>query len=183
MTALYFVRNGRTEEGTGFEANPSLDEIGCQQAESVAKQLGFLKRMPVYVSPQNRALETAKPLARSWGATVQVDEDVSLMPLPPQSPECDRKAWLMRFMKGSWADAPAVQTAWRENCLKRLRAMPGDAVIFSHFIVINMVVGAAIGDDRVVVFQPDNGSITIVENDGGKLSLVERGREAATWLL
>ena len=39
---------------------------------------------------------------------------------------------------------------------------------------------AAIGDDRATIFSPGNGSITIFETDGTRLSLIEKGREAET---
>ena len=54
------------------------------------------------------------------------------------------------------------------------------AVIFSHFIAINVAVGHATGEDRVRVFRPDNGSITTFETDGGTLRLITLGREAET---
>ncbi|MBU6299714.1 MAG: hypothetical protein KGJ79_15310 [Alphaproteobacteria bacterium] len=43
-----------------------------------------------------------------------------------------------------------------------------------------MIVGAATGDDRVVVCQPNNDLNTTVDVIDGKLSLVEFGRQAAT---
>ena len=42
---------------------------------------------------------------------------------------------------------------------------------------------AALNDDRIVSFQPDNCSVTILESDNGKLRLVERGHEAQTQVL
>lgn len=182
MARLFLVRNGRTEEGPGFEVNPRLDEVGKQQAEFVAHKLGFLPRMMILSSPQRRALEMAEPLSRAWLMKPVIDEQVTLMPLP-SADVCDRAQWLVAFMKSSWSDAPREQRRWRDNCLASLAQQKEDVVIFSHFVVINMIVGAATGDDRVVVFQPDNGSITIMTAVDGKLSLVELGRQAATWLL
>ena len=53
-------------------------------------------------------------------------------------------------------------------------------MIFSHFIAINVAAGAALGDDRLVAFRPDNCSVTVFETKGSSLSLVEKGREAET---
>lgn len=182
MARIYLVRNGRTEEGAGFEVNPGLDEVGVEQANAVAELLGSLAAMTILTSPQRRARETAKPLALKWHATPMVDETISLMPMP-EAGTSDRKAWLLAFMKGAWRDAPEAQQHWREACLARLGVLRHDTVIFSHFVVINMIVGAALEDDRVTVFQPDNGSITIMEIADGRLTLLERGRQAATRLL
>jgi broad specificity phosphatase PhoE len=182
MTCLYLVRNGRTEEGAGFEVDPPLDDVGRIQAESVAGLLESLPNLKIVSSPQRRALETAAPLLRKRNVSPIVDESLTVMPLPDKE-TCDRKAWLVRFMKSRWCDAPEMQVRWRKECLARLSSVRVDTVLFSHFVVINMVLGGAIGDDRVTVFEPDNGSITILETTGGKLKLLERGRQAATWLL
>lgn len=179
MGRLYLVRNARTDEGTGFESNPRLDDVGQEQAEAVVRKLGHLRHVKILTSPQRRAMETAAPLARYCGVTPVVDQSVALMPLP-SADTCDRKDWLLAFMKSSWRDAPPQQARWRESCLATLASHAGDVVVVSHFIVINMIVGAATGDDRVIVFQPDHGSVTVLDAAEGKLSLVELGRQAAT---
>ena len=179
MTRFYLVRNGRTEDGAGFSENPRLDEVGRVQAEAVASLLGSLPRMLILTSPQKRALESAKPLADRWLINPVVDESVTLMPLPNMQPS-GVFAWLTTFMKGTWHDAPVEQAQWRQQCLEKLIQLKEDTVVFSHFVVVNMFAGAALSDDRVTVFQPDNGSITIIEIMDGKLSLVERGRQAST---
>lgn len=179
MARLYVVRNARTEEGTGFDVNPGLDEVGQVQAAAVADLVGSLPRMPILCSPQRRALETAQPLASQWLTQPEIDNAITLMPLPVTGPG-NMVSWLTDFMKSTWRDAPPEQVRWRRNCLSRLTKLSRDTVVVTHFIVVNMIVGAAQDDDRVTVFQPDNGSITIIDAVGEKLSLVELGRQAAT---
>ena len=53
-------------------------------------------------------------------------------------------------------------------------------MVVSHFVAINAVIGAAIGDDRLVVLHLDNASRTVVDVDGGRFTLVEGGAEADT---
>jgi hypothetical protein len=72
-----------------------------------------------------------------------------------------------------------VQT-WRQTVLDTLCAIGTDSVVVSHFVAINVAVGAATGDDRVMCFAPANCSRTIVETDGGALRLVELGDQGAT---
>jgi broad specificity phosphatase PhoE len=56
-----------------------------------------------------------------------------------------------------------------------------DTVIFSHFIAINAVIGAATGDDRVVIASLDNCSVSEFEVDStGRITLVRSGGEADT---
>ena len=50
----------------------------------------------------------------------------------------------------------------------------------SHFIAINVAIGAALGDDRLVIRSLDNCSVTVIEVTDGALRLVEGGHEADT---
>jgi hypothetical protein len=47
-------------------------------------------------------------------------------------------------------------------------------------VAINAAVGAAMEDDRMRIFGPDNCSVTTLDNNGGKLSVIELGRVADT---
>jgi hypothetical protein len=82
-------------------------------------------------------------------------------------------------MAGRWADAPQL-AAWRAGVLARLHAVERDTVVVSHYIAINVAVGAATADDRVLCFRPDHCSVTEFETDGRALRLIALGREAAT---
>jgi len=55
-----------------------------------------------------------------------------------------------------------------------------DSVVFSHFVAINVAIGSAIGDDRLVLRSLDNCSVTVVDVVDGELQLVESGHEADT---
>jgi broad specificity phosphatase PhoE len=55
-----------------------------------------------------------------------------------------------------------------------------DTVIFSHFIAINAVIGAATNDDKVVISHLDNCSVTTFDVTDGELTLIELGGEADT---
>ena len=52
--------------------------------------------------------------------------------------------------------------------------------MFCHYVAINVAVGAATADDRLVCFRPDNGSITRIAVSDGRLRLIELGRESET---
>jgi broad specificity phosphatase PhoE len=67
--------------------------------------------------------------------------------------------------------------------LSAVLRIPEDAVVFSHFIAINAILGAAIGSDAVVSFRPDHASITIVDTSRGRFEILEKGREATTTVL
>ncbi|MFW6027586.1 MAG: histidine phosphatase family protein [bacterium] len=174
------MRHGRPVSGWGENPDPGLAEEGRAQAEEVARAIDSdLSTIGVVTSPKRRARETAAPLARLWGVEPMVNRGVSEIPSPAGDTE-GRGAWLRRVMREKWSvQAPRLQ-AWRANVVRTLTGLPGDAVIFTHFIPINVAVGVATGDDRLVSFRPDYCSVTVLDLVVEELRLVEKGREAET---
>ncbi len=179
MRRLYIVRHGRAAAGFGESADPGLDALGREQAMAVAQRLAPLGPLAILTSPLARARETAQPLAALWKRAPLVEPAVAEIPSPEGMTLEARATWLRTLMAGSWRDVPRALAEWREHCIATVLAMPHDAVIFSHYIAINVIAGAATNDDRVVVFSPDNCSVTLFETDGATLRLIEKGRDAS----
>jgi broad specificity phosphatase PhoE len=179
MVKLYLVRHGRAEAGFGEGVDPGLDALGREQAAAVAAKLGERGPLPILSSPLKRARQTAELLARLWDRAPIIEDAVAEIPSPKGMTLEERVAWLRGLMAGSWRDASRDLAAWRERCIATLAAIDRDTVIFSHYVAINVAVGAATGDDRVVVFSPDNCSVTVLEADGTGLKLIEKGSEAS----
>ncbi len=80
MTTIFFVRHAVTAH-TGHKLSgriqgiPLTDE-GRDQAEGVAERLGAVPFKAVYASPIDRALETARVIARRQGLKVQTRPDL-----------------------------------------------------------------------------------------------------------
>lgn len=178
MARLYLVRHGRAAAGFGESHDPGLDGVGQQQASAVAQELVSRGPLPIISSPLRRTRETAAPLATFWSVEPVIESAVAEIPSPTENLQA-RVAWLREFMAGSWRNATPSLAAWREDAINLLLTIREDTVIFSHYVAINVAAGAALGDDRVVVFSPDNCSVSVFENDGGALRLVEKGGEAA----
>ena len=87
---------------------------------------------------------------------------------------------MRKVFQENWSDQENFLTDWRNTLLDYVRGLEEDTVIFTHYVAINAVVGAATGSDAVLNMQPDNGSITIIENDKGTLTLIEKGAENTT---
>lgn len=186
MATLYLVRHARPASGYGDSVDPGLDDIGHAQATRVAGELksSLPNRLPVYTSPLRRCRETAKPLAEAWGVQPIVFPEIGEIPAPPLSLK-ERQEWLRKVMASDWVNVPALAPpgspdypAWRSALLDAVQAMAGDAVIFSHFIAINVVVGAASGSDRFVSFRPAHASVTTVEVGEDGISIRALGRES-----
>ena len=178
MARLYLVRHGKAAAGFGGATDPGLDALGHKQAAEVAEKLGGLGPLPILTSPLRRTRETAKPLAAAWSREPAVEKAVAEIPSPEGMTPEQRVNWLKTLMTGSWRDVNVRLAQWREAVIAALAAQQKDAVIFSHYVAINVAAGAALGDDHVAVFAPDNCSVTIVEVTDGALRLVEKGREA-----
>ena len=179
VSRLYLVRHGRAEAGFGESMDPALDATGRAQADAVAQRLAPKGPMAIVSSPLRRARETAAPLAAMWETTPLIEQSVAEIPSPKGLTLEERVVWLRALMAGFWRGVSLELAEWRQSCIAAAVAMQHDSVIFSHFIAINVLAGAALADDRVVVFSPDNCSVTVFETDGVILRLVERGAEAS----
>jgi broad specificity phosphatase PhoE len=179
MARIHLVRHGKAAASWAEDFDPGLDGSGKAQAKEVAQALAHLGPLDVIASPLLRTQETAKPLAEIWGCHHRIEERVGEIPSPTKD-LMGRAQWLQDVMGERWSNLGEDLHAWRQGVIEALLALDADSVVFTHFIAINVVVGAATGDDRVVCFWPDNGSITIVEADGSSLSLIERGDEPVT---
>jgi len=184
MTMLYLVRHAKPAATWGEATDPGLDETGIAQARRVAAHLQQqLTPINVFTSPLRRCVETSRPLTALWNASGRLLPEVAEVPSPPLSIP-DRAKWLATGMQGTWsqlqANSPAGSPdylAWRQQLLGTLSALNADAVIFSHYIAINVVVGAAQGHDRVISFRPGHASVTQVEVDNGVFVVRELGEE------
>ena len=176
MPRLYLVRHGRPTATFGGSADAGLDPVGVAQAEAMADRLAPLGPLGIVVSPLRRTRETAAPLERRWSAA-RVEPAVGEIPTPPDVPFTARGPWLRSVMTRKWADVDPSLRQWRDRVLGTLTALPASTVVVSHFVAINVAVGAATADERVISFSPDHCSVTVVEVEGGRLRLVERGAE------
>jgi broad specificity phosphatase PhoE len=94
-----------------------------------------------------------------------------------------RSEWLGGVMRANWADLEPGLRAWRAQLLAavvEIGAMAPVVVVVTHFVAINVAVGAASDDPRVTCFRPDNCSATVFEVEAGRLRLVQRGGEGVT---
>jgi len=179
---LYLVRHGRPTGGFAEVADPGLDEVGIAQAEAVAQELATLGPLSLVTSPLRRACETAIPFERRWRTTARIEPAVAEVPTP-RADLPTRAAWLHEVMRGRWSDLPEQHTQWRQRVVDALVALPRSTVVTTHFIAINVAVGSAIEDDRMICCEPDHCSATVLEVRDGRLHLLSLGRQRETKIL
>jgi probable phosphoglycerate mutase len=151
-----------------------------EQARAVveALQSSLVPETQLLSSPLARARETAAPLAATLAAPVKVIDAVTEILAPV--PLAERQAWLRQFMRQRWGEQPDSLHQWRERAIGELLALNSPAVVFTHFLVINAVVGQIVGDEKTLHFWPANGSITHLRSRDGQLELVALGAQMDT---
>jgi broad specificity phosphatase PhoE len=176
LATIYLVRHGEASAHWTEALDAELSVLGHTQAADVARVLAPRGPAAIYTSPLRRARGTAAPLEAMWQTAARVD--AALTELPTQGAAlAERSVWLNALAAGGWPKADPVSREWRRRVLDLVTGLETDAVIFTHFVAINAVLGAALERDEVYLFRPANASITVIENDSGRLRLIERGAE------
>jgi len=175
VARIYLVRHGQASAHWTDETDPGLSPLGNEQARNVATRLAPLGPLTIASSPLKRARETAAPLEATWQTSARIVDAVAEVPSPPDVPLGERSAWLARLMEGGWSSADPGLRNWRSTLLDFLVACETNIVVFSHYVAINAAVGAALGHDEFEPFQPANASVTVIDNQRGRLHLIEQG--------
>jgi broad specificity phosphatase PhoE len=174
---IFLVRHGEAAVSWGQATDPGLSDLGREEAEMAARYLveNIADNSVLMSSPLSRAQETAEPLATLLGKTVQLDDVFREIPSPV--PMAERQGWLRQFMQQQWHQQPEDLTTWRDGIVQRLLELQQPTVVFTHFLVINAVVGQQLGREETLCFWPANGSITRLRNTGTGLELLALGDE------
>ena len=161
MSRLYLVRHAQAAGSWDGDLDPGLDDIGRAQAEGLIELLPG--GLPMVVSPLRRARETALPLERRFGTSARVDTRVGEIATPDGIGLAERGTWLRDLMDRRWPDLGPELRLWRQGVLDALADLSADTIVVTHYIAINVAVGASRGDDRVVNTRPANASVTVID--------------------
>jgi probable phosphomutase (TIGR03848 family) len=111
MTLFFLVRHAVTAHTnkrlSGWMPDVPLTELGTEQAESVARRLQDIEFDAVYSSPIQRAVETARPIARAQGLKVLIRDAIG---------EVDYGDWTGR----------SLRTLARTKLWSRVQKFPSD---------------------------------------------------------
>ncbi|WP_395648187.1 histidine phosphatase family protein [Terricaulis sp.] len=181
MSRLFLIRHAQPEALWGGDNNdPGLTKSGKAEAEATAQRMGAHGVMKVFTSPLKRARETAAPIAQTYRSQPIVEPRIGEVAAPPGTR--DRRKWLDETFP--WGDQatmrkwgsvePALQQ-WRQSVLQAATSLTEDAVFVTHYIAINVLVGAAMKSDFTVVCRPEFASITEMIVEDGQLIMLFRG--------
>ncbi|HRP09428.1 MAG TPA: histidine phosphatase family protein [Terricaulis sp.] len=180
MTRLFLIRHGEPSAAWGQSEDPGLSVLGRAQAEAAAARLPG--GLAIMTSPMLRCRETAAAYEARLGAGAKVEPRVSEVATPAGL--ADRRAWLAETFpwrdgadQRDWATLAPGLHRWRADVLAAVQERTQDTAVFSHFIAINAIVGAALGAPQTIVCRPSHASITELALEEGVLRLVSRGEE------
>lgn len=174
MPRLYLIRHGEAAAAWGEHDDPGLSALGVKQAADAAMKLAVLKPQQAITSPLQRCRETAAAFEMESGLSARVEPRVTEVPTPPGV--ADRRAWLQQAMAGDWSALP-THAEWRAALIAGLLGLGEDTAVFTHFVAINVALGAALANDAVTLFRPAHCSITTFDSDGRRLKLIAQGAE------
>ena len=74
-------------------------------------------------------------------------------------------------MKQRWQDQNDDVLAWRATAIRFVKSLSSPSVLFTHFLLINAIVGEIMKVDRTLYFWPENCSITHIRSNGISLGV------------
>lgn len=154
------MRHGEASVPWSLGRDAGLSAQGRAQAEQLATDLSIRTDWHLVSSPLLRAQETAAPLAAKLSRKPHIDGRFEEVPLADDVAR--RKLWLREVAGMRWADVDAAIDHWREAAWQALVELPGDSIVFTHFMLINAMLSRASGDDRLQCFEPDYTSVSEV---------------------
>lgn len=176
---LLLIRHALPERidssGDGAPVDPPLTDEGRRQAAALAAWLDAVGERPdaVYTSPMRRAVETAAPLCERCGVASIVEEGVSEFDrgfdfyIPMEQLKAENHPHWQVMAEGRWDEIPGDLAAFGRTVTEAIDAIaarhPGERVaVVCHGGVLNAYVGALLGIDRPLWFEPAYTSVSRV---------------------
>ena len=130
-----------------------------------------------------RCRQTAAAFEARLGRRARIEPAVSEVAAPAGTK--DRRSWLAHnfpFAPGAgaraWTELDPALHAWRAEALEAIFSITNDSAVFTHFIAINAIVGAALARTETIVCRPGHCSITELALRDEGLFLIGLGAEA-----
>ena len=178
---IYLIRHGEANAAWDEDPDPGLSEKGKLQSEELKEELtqDLSSSFDAISSPLLRAQETAKPLKESLGFDLNINDTFAEIP-SPGIPLSERRDWLREIFNAKVKELEEPQLLWRNSIIESLKVFQKDTIIFSHFMVINCVVGWIKNSEEFVYFHPDNCSVTKIRREEDKFEILSMGKEFST---
>ena len=165
---IILIRHGEASLSWQNSRNPGLSDLGNMQARSVAEMIIGMntENFSIISSPKKRALETARPLAYKTQKKITIDETFTEIP-SENIPNAEKMSWLKEIFSTDNEDLPGNISEWKNNIIKKILNFSKPKIIFTHFVVINVIISFWKKKKFIYSCNPEYTSITnIITNDG-----------------
>tara|TARA_B100000029_G_scaffold516695_1_gene632826 strand:- start:9062 stop:9625 length:564 start_codon:yes stop_codon:yes gene_type:complete len=160
-TSIYLIRHGETQYAWDQDNDSPLSSDGCLQSEELIEKLNNddLTSFDLISSPKKRARQSAAPLSKFLDKAVVINDVYVEIPFSGIKQE-QKNEWLNNIMHMNIAKLPKEIKAWRNNILNEIKDSKQNKIIFTHFMVINVIAGDYYKNKSLLYFYPDYLSIT-----------------------
>ena len=178
---LLLIRHGEASASFGEHTDPGLSEKGKQQAHNLMETLSKenFDNFKFISSPKLRAVETAHPLKLQYNKDLVVQNQFSEIPsddIPPH----EKQDWLRGVMSQEIKTLPEAVKLWQNNIMSTLLNIDSNAIIFSHFMVINAVAASVLKNNKLLYFYPDYTSCTRLSVENNQIIEIILGDDKKT---
>ena len=187
MIKIYLIRHGEAIDGW-TSLDPGLSKLGKKQAEDLKLSLKkkLKNKTDIISSPLLRCQETANISVSDSKKKIVVDDIFRELPSPIKDLN-KRVDWLKRVLPLNWEELEKDKESklsnidyylWRKKIINKILSFKNETVIFTHFVVINNVIGKITNSKKVINFYPDNCSITEIGIENNKMELIKLGNNS-----
>ncbi len=180
QTHIILVRHGEAASSWSEHHDPGLSADGIAQADRVSKTFGekFLS-YKLCSSPKSRAIETMKPIALEQAKEFIIQDIFSEIPSHDIQSE-HKHEWLQNIFQLPLEELPESVKVWRQDLIQWLESCADNAIITTHFMVINALVSYLTKQNTIAYFHPGYTSRTEIWLKGGSLIKLKLGDDKKT---
>jgi len=189
MNNIYLIRHGEAIDGW-TSLDPKLSDKGRKQAKNLRHFIDKrnLENIEVISSPLLRCIETSEIALSKYNKGIIIEQNFRELPSPVKDLNL-RVDWLKKVLPLTWEElendkesqlSDIDYSEWKKNIINTVLSFKNETIIFTHFVVINHIVGSILGSNKVVNFYPNNCSITQIAIKNNNLEIIEFGESQIT---
>ena len=164
QTEIIFIRHGEAAISWENHSDPVLSDLGIAQSKNLThhNELQKLSNYNFISSPKLRAVQTAEYLTKKFDKELVIDK--TFIEIPSDNIHLSKKReWFKQLIKTKKEDLPDNIKKWKDEILNKVKSFNHNTVIFTHFMVMNLLVSEFKSQDTLLCFYPDNASILKIE--------------------
>tara|TARA_B100000989_G_scaffold60287_1_gene41342 strand:+ start:170 stop:733 length:564 start_codon:yes stop_codon:yes gene_type:complete len=164
QTEIIFIRHAEAAISWEKHSDPVLSDLGITQSKNLIhhNDLQKLNNYDFVSSPKLRAIQTSEYLTKKFNKELLIDN--TFIEIPSDNIHLSKKKeWFNKLIKTKKDDLPDNIKKWRDDILTKTKSFSQNTIIFTHFMVMNLLVSEFKSKDTLMCFYPENTSILKIE--------------------